>query len=274
MCVGRYPVPLLAVLRILGALSTDATGGLHPAWTDTEFIVVATVRLPRVFVATAAGFGLGLSGAALQGLFRNPLVGPQIVGISNGAAWGGGLAILLALPSAGVVVCAFVFGLLAVAAVFGLTRLTQGGGVLSIVLAGVIVSAFFSALVGLAEFLADPERQLAGIVYWLLGSFAAASARSALIVGIPTAVAGALLILLRWRINLLSLGDTDAAALGVPVQRLRWGVLLLVTVIVAAQVAVSGAIGWVGLVVPHLARRVVGADHLRLLPASGGTRAS
>ncbi|HEY4131461.1 MAG TPA: iron ABC transporter permease, partial [Gemmatimonadaceae bacterium] len=163
---------------------------------------------------------------------------------------------------------AFSFALIALVFVFLLNRLSGSSNVLSIVLAGVIVSAFFSALVGLAEFLADPQRQLPGIVYWLLGSFATVSARSAWIIAVPTILAGALLVGLRWRINILSLGDTDATALGIHVTRLRWGILGLVTLLVAAQVSVSGAIGWVGLVVPHLARRLVGPSHEDVLPLS------
>jgi iron complex transport system permease protein len=268
LCVGRYPVSPATAIRILWALVTGGTHGAATGWTDTELVVVATVRLPRVLVAAIAGAGLGLSGAALQGLFRNPLVGPQVVGISHGAAWGGVVGILLGASAASVVAWAFGFALLALAVVFLLSRLSGAANILSVVLAGVITSAFFSALVGLAEFFADPERQLPGIVYWLLGSFAAVSARSVVIVALPTIVAGGVLLLLRWRINVLSLGDADAAALGVNASRLRWIVLALVTLIVAAQVSISGAIGWVGLVVPHLARRLVGANHQYLLPAS------
>lgn len=268
LCVGRYPVAPRTALRILAALITGATSEPSAGWTATELVVVGTVRLPRVLAAAIAGAGLGLSGAALQGLFRNPLVGPQAVGISSGAAWGGVAAILFGAGPATMVGSAFGFALLALIVVFFLSRATGAANVLSIVLAGVIVSSFFSALVGLAEFFADPERQLPGIVYWLLGSFASISARSVTIIAAPTLIAGAVLLLLRWRINVLSLGDADAAALGVDVNRLRWSVLALVTLIVAAQVSVSGAIGWVGLVVPHLARRLVGPNHQHLLPAS------
>lgn len=266
--VGRYPVGPATVWRILGALITGHEHSATAGWTDTEFVVVTTVRLPRVLVATITGAGLGLSGAVLQGVFRNPLVGPQVVGISHGAAWGGIVGILLGLSAGGIVVWAFAFAFAALVGVFLLSRLSGSGSILAIVLAGVIVSAFFSALVGVAEFFADPERQLPGIVYWLLGSFASVSARSVVVVGAPTLFAGAALLLVRWRINLLSLGDADAAALGLNVHRLRWIVLALVTLIVAAQVAVSGTIGWVGLAVPHLARRLVGPNHQHLLPAS------
>jgi iron complex transport system permease protein len=268
LCIGRYPVSLSTVARVLGALLSGHGNAAAGGWTDTEWVVVATVRLPRVLVAAIAGAGLGLSGATVQGLFRNPLAGPQMLGISHGAAWGGVVAILIAGGAFATVGLAFTFALLSLATVFLLDRLSGARNILSIVLAGVIVSAFFSALVGLAEFLADPERQLPGIVYWLLGSFATVTTRSVWVVGIPTLIAGALLIAMRWRINVLSLGDTDAAALGVRVDRLRWSMLCLVTLIVAAQVSVSGVIGWVGLVVPHLARRIVGPNHQSLLPAS------
>jgi iron complex transport system permease protein len=266
--IGRYPVSPTTVLRILWALVTGNADSPTVSWTDTERVVVAIVRLPRVLVAAIAGAGLGLSGAVLQGVFRNPLVGPQVVGISHGAAWGGIVGILLGASAGGTVGWAFAFAFAALIGVFLLSRVSGSASILTIVLAGVIVSAFFSALVGLAEFFADAERQLPGIVYWLLGSFASVSARSVAIVGVPTLLAGAALLLVRWRINLLSLGDSDAAALLPNLNRLRWIVLVLVTLIVAAQVSVSGAIGWVGLVVPHLARRLVGPNHQHLLPAS------
>lgn len=267
LCLGRYPVAPGTALHILWSL-IPSTSTANASWNDTEMVVVATVRLPRVIVAAIAGAGLGLTGATLQGLFRNPLVGPQVVGISTGAAWGGVVAILLGAHFFGMVSWAFGFAMLALLAVFLLSKLAGSNNVLSVVLAGVIVSAFFSALVGLAEFFADPERQLPGLVYWLLGSFASVSAKTVAVIAIPTIVAGFVLLLLRWRINILSLSDADAAALGVNVQRLRWSVLCLVTLIVAAQVSVSGTIGWVGLVVPHVARRLVGPNHQRLLPAS------
>ncbi|HEY4133326.1 MAG TPA: iron ABC transporter permease [Gemmatimonadaceae bacterium] len=267
LCLGRYPVALHTVASILGAALRGAAAS-SSAWTDTEWIVVTTVRLPRVIVAAIAGAGLGLSGAAVQGLFRNPLAGPQVLGISNGAAWGGVVAILLGGSAFATVGLAFAFAFLALIAVFALDRFSGTRTVLSIVLAGVIVSAFFSALVGLAQYFANPERQLPGIVYWLLGSFAATTSRSAWIISVPSIAAGVILLAIRWRLNLLSLGDADAKALGVRVDALRWSVLTLVTLLVAAQVAVSGTIGWVGLVVPHLARRLVGPSHEDLLPAS------
>jgi iron complex transport system permease protein len=237
-------------------------------WDDTEYIVITTVRLPRVLAAIIAGGGLGLTGAALQGIFRNPLVGPQIIGVSNGAALGGVIAILSGASAFGVVSGAFVFALASVVCVFLLSRMSGSGSILSVVLAGVIVSSFCGAFVGLAQYFADPERQLPGIVYWMLGSFATSSWSSVQTIALPTLGAGAVLLMMRWRINLLSLGDVDAAALGVRVSVLRWIVMCLTTVMIAAQVAVSGVIGWVGLVVPHIARRIAGPNHQYLLPIS------
>jgi iron complex transport system permease protein len=269
LSLGRYHVPAATVARILfESVATDVLPNSLSSQ-ETEWIVVRIIRLPRILVVILAGMGLALSGAALQGLFRNPLVGPQIVGVSSGASFGGVLAILLSLPAAGIVGFAFAFGILTLLLVYGLSRLAgRAGGILALVLAGVILSSFFSALVGVVQYLADPETKLPGIVYWLMGSFAAADWAKVPVIGIPTLAAGVLLMLLRWRINLLSLGDIDAAALGVNVGMLRWFILGLVSLIVAAQVSVSGGVGWVGLVIPHLTRMLVGPDHRTLLPAS------
>lgn len=268
LLVGVYPVRWPTVGRIAVHLVWPSSDPPSPAWTQTDLIVVAVIRLPRVLLATLAGMGLGLAGATLQGLFRNPLVGPDIVGISAGAAFGAVLGMALLVPITLTVAMAFAGGLLALVAAAGIAARARDPGILSVVLAGVIVSAFFSALVGLAQYLVRPETQLPGIVYWLMGSFAAADPSRVLILAVPVLVAGTALIGLGWRINLLSLDDDDARALGVPVSRLRWTMIALVAVIVAAQVSVSGTIGWIGLVIPHLARLLVGPDHRRLLPAS------
>jgi iron complex transport system permease protein len=268
LTLGRYYVPTGTVARILFASAVPETMQGNLSWQETEWVVVRLVRLPRILMVILAGMGLALSGATLQGVFRNPLVGPQIVGVSSGASFGGVLAILLSLPSSGIVGLAFAFGMLSLVVVFGLSHLAGRAGILSLVLAGVIVSAFYGALVGLTQYLADPETKLPGMVYWLMGSFAGADWKKVPIIGIPILTAGIMLLLLRWRINLLSLGDTDAAVLGVKVGVLRWIVLLLVSLIVAAQVSVSGGVGWVGLVIPHFARMMVGPDHRTLLPAS------
>jgi iron complex transport system permease protein len=199
---------------------------------------------------------------------RNPLVGPDIVGVTSGAAFGGVLAMMFDWPPAGIIGLAFCGGLVALACTFGLAKLAHGGtSGLALILAGVFIGAFFLALVGLIQFLVS-DAHLPALVYWLLGTFVGADEGKVLMIAIPTLCGGAVLMTLRWRINLLSLGDLDAKTLGINVGVLRWGIIALVSLIVASQVAVSGIIGWVGLVVPHCARMLVGPDHRRLLPAA------
>lgn len=266
--IGIYPVPLARIAAIVGSLGWPFP--THPGdWTAKEQIVVQVVRLPRVIVATLAGVGLGMSGAALQGIMRNPLVSPDLVGVTSGAAFGGVLGMLFDLPSIGVVGCAFAGGVAALACTSLLARRAERSGTSFIViLAGVFVGAFFTALVGIVEYVSDSHTQLPSMVYWLLGSFVSADPRKVAMIAIPTLAGGSVLMLLRWRINLLSLGDLDAASLGFSAARLRWAIILLVSLIIASQVAASGVIGWVGLVVPHLARTLIGPDHRRLLPVS------
>jgi iron complex transport system permease protein len=262
--VGRYNIPVERVVEILLDRLVPASLPISAV----ERSVVFTVRMPRILLAMLAGGGLALAGAALQGVFRNPLVGPQIIGVSSGAAFGGTLAILLSFSRFGLLASAFILGLFALMLVYGLNTMVGRRNILALVLAGVIVSGFFGALVSLVQYLADTDDKLPTIVFWLLGSFATANAEKLELIAIPVVGAGSLLLALRWRLNLLSLGDEDAAALGVRVEFLRWLILCLVTVIVAAQVAVSGIIGWVGLIVPHMARTLVGPDHRAMLPAS------
>lgn len=264
LAVGRFPVsPEQTVAILLRRLIH-----LDVAWTAAQETVIEIVRAPRVLMAACVGAGLALCGAALQGVFRNPLVGPQIIGVSSGAGFGGALAILLGASAAGLIASAFIWGGVALSAVVLLSRAEGRSSMLMLVLSGVVTSAFFSALTSLLVFIADPERKLPGIVFWLLGSFATADYARLAIVAITTGLGGVVLLVLSWRINLLSLGDDDAAALGVRVRPTRRAILVAACVVIAGQVAVSGVIGWVGLVIPHVARMLTGADHRRLLPAS------
>lgn len=264
VALGRYAVPIETVAAILWSQIVPA----EPTWSVAQETVVLLVRVPRVLLAIVVGAGLAASGAALQGIFRNPLVGPQIVGVSSGAAFGGALAILLGVSSLGLVANAIVFALVALLAVGLMCRVDGRSPVLMLVLAGLVVSAFFAALVSLLIYVADPETKMPGIVFWLMGSLATASYPKLMIAAVGVGAGGVVLMRLRWRINLLSLGDEEARALGVRVELTRWLLLGAVCTIVAAQVSVSGVIGWVGLVVPHLARLLVGSDHRVLLPAS------
>ena len=259
---GRYGVPLAHVVR---ALTAPLTGGTPDT---TEHDVVLLVRLPRVLLAVLVGGGLAVCGVALQATFRNPLVSPQIIGVSSGASFGGALALVLGLGGAYLVGFAFTFGLLALAVVFLVTLGRGGSPMLLIVLGGVVTGSFFAALVSLVTYLADPFDTLPTIVFWLLGSVATATFGKVLVAAVPVLAGCLVLVALRWRVNVLSLGDEDAAAVGLRPAPLRWVVLCAVTLVVAGAVAVSGVVSWVGLVVPHVVRMWVGPDHRVLLPVS------
>jgi iron complex transport system permease protein len=264
LAAGRYPVPPTRVLAILAAPLFD----IVPDWSPTERMVVLVVRLPRVLMAIVTGAGLALCGAALQGVFRNPLVGPQTIGMSAGASLGGVAAILAFGFGPAVTFGAFAGAAGALGAVLAMQPRGRVAPVLTLVLAGIVIGAFCSAVVGFITFIADPETKLPALVFWLLGSLATASWPGLALATTCTVAAGSVVLAMRWRINLLSLGDDEARALGCAPGRDRLILLAAVCVIVAAQVAISGVIGWVGLVVPNLARLLVGADHRRLLPAS------
>jgi iron complex transport system permease protein len=236
--------------------------------TDASTTVILDVRLPRVLLAMLAGAGLSISGAAFQGMFRNPLVSPDILGVSAAAGFGAALAILLSANSALIQVSAFGFGLLGVALTYGISRVYRTTPVVMLVLGGVVVAAFFGALVSATKYVADPENKLPAITFWLLGSLSTASWQNLWTTG-PLIVLGCgALLLVRWRINLLAMGDDEARALGVRIERLKAIIIIASTLATAAAVAVIGIIGWVGLVIPHVARMLVGPDHRRLLPAS------
>ncbi len=266
LSLGRYGIAL-------GDLKTIALGwlGIGPGRAgvaDPVWRVVELVRVPRLLIGAFVGAGLALCGATLQGVFRNPLVDPHVIGVSSGAAFGGVTAILLGLGAISLWLLAFTAGLGALLLVVMMSRRAGRSSVLMLVLSGVVVSALFSALVSLATYFADPNDTLPAIVFWLMGSFASATPERALYM-LPIIIVFAVpLLLMRFRINILSLGDEEARALGLKVEPTRWLALACVTGITAASVANSGIIGWVGLVIPHFARAIVGPDHRILLPAS------
>ena len=258
---GRYPI---AFADVAEALMRRLTGGPHQTQIDT---VLFSVRFPRILAAALVGGALAAAGAAYQGLFRNPLVSPDILGVSTGAGLGAVLGIFLSLPVFAIQLLAFIVGLATVALVYTITAFVRGRDtILALVLAGVVVGSLAGACISLIKILADPYDQLPAITFWLLGSLA--SLRNAdLAVAAPLVLIGLVpLMLLRWRINVLSLGDEEAKALGINVEALRAMVVAAATLMTASVVAVSGVIGWIGLVMPHLARMIVGPNFDRLLP--------
>jgi len=231
-----------------------------------ERAIIIDIRLPRILLAGLAGVALSVTGVTFQGIFRNPLVDPFILGISAGAAFGCALSIAF-LPQAPIQIMAFVFGISAVALAYMIAK-TQGEiSRLPLILSGVIMSAFFTAMVSIIKFLVDPMK-LQNIVYWLMGSFSLADWNSVRIVGIGLLVSLAPIFLMRWRLNVMSMGDDEARAMGVNVKRDRIIFIAASTIAVSVAVSVSGIIGWVGLMVPHLIRMMTGPDHKSLVPLS------
>lgn len=264
LAAGRFAVPPVEIIRMIA-------GQVFPVektWYDQEATVIFDVRLPRVILAILIGGALALGGAVLQALFRNPLVSPDIIGVSAGSSFGGVLALVFGLGGGYLVGGAFFFGLVALGLVLLLGRLGTGNRLLMIVLGGIVVGSLFNALVSLATYVADPYSTLPSIVFWLMGSLATATYAKIAIAGLPILIGGAVLLALRWRFNILSLGDEDARALGVNPGPTRAVAFVAVALMTAASVAVAGAVGWVGLVVPHLARMIVGDDNRLVLPAS------
>jgi iron complex transport system permease protein len=239
-------------------------------WSPETEAVVLAIRLPRIASAVLVGAALSASGAAYQGLFRNPMVSPGILGVSSGASLGAAVAILLGLGTVGIQGSAFVGGLGAVALTWAMSSMVRGGSdpVLVTVLAGTIVSALLAALVALVKLVADPSNALPTITYWLMGSLASVGTNDVALAAVPIIGGLAVLLSLGFPLDILCFGDDEAKALGAEPARLRLVIIIAATLVTAASVAISGVIGLVGLVVPHLARMLVGPGHRRLIPAA------
>jgi len=264
LAIGPFSLHVDDIVRAARHLVGTATGAPTPGE-----IVLTRVRLPRVAAAALVGAALAGAGTAYQTLFRNPLVSPDILGVATGAGLGAVAGILLSLPVIGIQALAFALGLVTVALVYLIAAIMRGQDrTLVLVLSGIVVGALAGACISLVKILADPYDQLPAITFWLLGSLAGvklgdlAAAAPLVLIGIVP------LVLLRWRIGVLSLGDDEARALGVDVTRLRSIVIAAATLMTASVVAISGVIGWVGLMVPHIARMMVGPKFDRLLPAA------
>lgn len=260
--VGRYGVPLGQVVRILlsGVLPLEQT------WTDNMAIAVLNVRLPRILLACLVGCGLSAAGTGYQTVFQNPMAAPDILGASSGACFGAALAILTGQSAVMITVFAFLASLLSVALVYLVGNHTRGNRVVNLLLSGIMVGSLFSACTSYIKLVADPTNQLPQITYWLMGSLSGTRMGTVRFAAVCMAVGLVPLLLLRWRMNLLTLSPDEARTMGAHTDRLRLAVILSSTVLTAAAVSVSGMIGWVGLVIPHLSRRIVGSDCRRLMP--------
>ena len=268
LCIGRYFVSVPDVLSCLAARLKDGEGVEKLA-----YITVWNVRLPRLLLAFVVGAALSVSGLLFQSLFQNPLATPDTLGVAGGASFGAVLSILFGFSMIVMQLVSFGFGCIAVA----LTMMAAKGKTRSmstIVLSGIMMGSLFSALVSLVKFVADQEQQLPSITYWLMGSLQSATYTSLLIGLIPILISVVILFLLRWRLNLLLLSEEEAISSGANIRALRLMAILCATAATASSISMCGQVGWVGLIVPHMCRMMLGNDHRYLLPASislGGT---
>ncbi|HEV7339174.1 MAG TPA: iron ABC transporter permease [Bosea sp. (in: a-proteobacteria)] len=263
--LGRFPVSPGDILRSIWSWLTGTPSGLS----QQIETVIWNIRGPRVLAAILCGAALAVAGAAFQGLFRNPLVSPDILGASSGAALGAVIGIYFSLGLLAIQLAAFAGGLVAVAAVYAVgSTIRRGDPVLVLVLTGVVVGSLLGAGIGLIKYWADPYNQLPAITFWLLGSLAGTARPDLVPLLGPVLIGTGVLLALRWRMNVMSLPEEEARALGLATGPLRIAIVAAATLVTAASVAAAGIIGWVGLVVPHLARFLVGPDFGRLLPTA------
>jgi iron complex transport system permease protein len=265
LCVGKYLISPADVFDVMWAHFTGARLEADP----TADIVIFQIRLPRIVAALLVGAALAAAGATFQGMFRNPLVSPDILGVSAGASLGAILGIFFSLPVAAIQAIAFAGGLATVALVVVIgAAVRRHDTILVLVLVGIAVETLLGAGISLIKILADPYNQLPAITYWLLGSLTAVNRADLISILLPIGLGLAPLYLLRWRLNLLTLSEDEARALGVDTRKLRLLFIVCATLVTSAAVSISGIIGWVGLLIPHMARFLVGPDFSRLLPAS------
>lgn len=262
--LGRYPIGI----RELGGILLSKIVDIEPFWTKTQEALLLNHRLPRIILACLVGCCLSTAGVAYQGVFQNPMAAPDILGASSGAAFGAALAILLNMGNSMIIVFAFLSSLVTVGIVIYTGGRAKGKRSLGLILSGIMIGSLVSSGTSFIKLVADPEDQLPAITYWLMGSLNGTTPQEVLFVLLPMGLGLAMLFLLRWRINVLTLGDEEARTIGVNAGRLRILVILCATMITAASVSVSGVIGWVGLVIPHLTRKMVGNNYKHLMPAS------
>ncbi|MDO4616246.1 MAG: iron ABC transporter permease [Lachnospiraceae bacterium] len=262
--LGRYFIEPMDVIKILASKIIP----MEQTWEPQAESVIFTLRLPRILSALLVGMALALSGASYQGVFKNPLVAPDMLGVSAGACVGASSAILLGMGQNGVQISAFIGGILAVGIATAIPKVIKNNSMMTLVLAGVIVSGLMNSILGLLKYLADPDTELASITHWQLGSLSASVWRDVIYIGPVILLAAAVIILLRWRINILSLGEDEAKTLGTDIRKHRGVIIVCATALTASAVCISGTIGWIGLVIPHLGRMLVGPDNRKLIPVS------
>ncbi len=261
--VGRFDLTTYEVIRVL--FSTIIP---FDQMTSTDWNVLYNVRLPRICAAFLVGAALATAGAAYQGMFQNPLVSPDILGASAGAGFGAAFAIFTNQFPIMVTVFSFVGAIIAVMVTYGTSRLAKGNATLSLVLCGILVGSLFTAGISYIKLVADTNNQLPDIIYWLMGGFSSIHMSDVIFAFIGISIGIIPLIIVRWRLNVLTLGEDEAKSMGVNTHRLRLLTIICATLITAVAVSISGVIGWIGLVIPHFCRMIFGYDYRRIIPAA------
>lgn len=262
--VGQYPVSVRDILQILLSKAAGNPGDINM---QAE-IVIINVRLPRVLAAALIGASLSAAGICYQGMFQNPMVSPDVLGASQGAGFGAALGILMGWSYSAVTAGSFVTGLLAVILVQLVARFVRQNPVLGLVLGGIMIGSLFSSGISFVKLAADPDNTLPAITYWLMGSLASITMKDVKFAAIPILIGFVPILLLSWKMNILTLGEEEARAIGVNTGRIRLFITIGATLVTAASVSISGMIGWVGLVIPHFVRMMIGCDYRKALPAS------
>jgi len=262
--IGKYPVPPDTLLHIFWS---KLTGALKD-WSDDIELVIFKIRMPRIFAGALIGAGLSTAGAAYQGLFRNPMVSPDVLGASAGAGFGAAVSLYLGLNFAMVSVNAFICGIAAVGVAYLISTKVKQNPTLGMVLAGIMISSLFSSGTSYIKLIADPNNTLPLITYWLMGSISSIRVSELIYASIPILSGMLVLFLLRWKMNLVAVGEDEAHSMGINTRLMRIIIVSAATMISAACVSISGMIGWVGLVIPHFARMAVGHDYRIMLPMS------
>jgi len=266
--LGRFPIsPVELIQGVFNHFFRPDYVASSPEATRID-LVIFQIRLPRILLVVLVGAGLAIAGASLQGMFKNPLVSPDLLGASAGASLGACLALLLSFPTWAVQICAFAGGLVAVGMAVWLNKAVRYDPILGLVLGGILVSRLFEAGMAMIKFTADVRQKLPVITFFLMGSFSSVTNRDLMWVLAPFALGFVLLLSQRWQLNVLSFGDEEARTLGVNTRRTRLLVIIASTMLTAISVAVAGIVGWIGLVIPHLARAIVGPNYKVLLPTS------
>lgn len=266
LAIGKYPIGVSGVLRFLAAAA-----GLDEVQAERYAVmrnIIVDIRLPRILAAVLVGAALSSSGAAFQAVFRNPLVSPGLLGVLSGASFGAALGILFGASWGGVQALAFVMGLLAVGLGVAVAVLFRGAPLILLVLGGIISSALFASLLSIVKYVADPIDQLPDIIYWLMGNLAQSDLAQVGWLAPPMLGGIALLALFGQALDALAMGDDEARSLGVPVSAVRYAVIGAATLTSAITVSMAGIIGWVGLIIPHIVRLLVGPRNRVLIPAS------